>query len=72
MSHAIGKQSSILLAAKVEAPDLPGIPPLMEIGCSLVIFEASGDWTVYYHLKKGEEWYSVIWQMSCTFVGTEE
>lgn len=50
MSHAVGKQSSILLAAEVEPPHLPGIPPLVEIGCGLVVLETSCNWTVYYHL----------------------
>lgn len=52
MSNAIGKEGSILFAAKVEPPHLPGVAPLVEIGRGLVIFEPSPDWTVYDHLKK--------------------
>lgn len=50
MRDAIGEEGSVLFAAKVEPPDLPGITPLVEIGCGLVIFEPSPDWTVYNHL----------------------
>lgn len=50
MSHAIGKESGVLFAAKVEPPHLPGIPPLVEVVCGLVILETFHDWTVYNHL----------------------
>lgn len=50
VSNAIGKESSILFAAKVQPPHLPGVAPLVEIGRGLVIFEPSPDWTVYDHL----------------------
>lgn len=59
VSHAIGKQSSILLAAKVEPPHLPGVPPLVEIGCGLVILEISHDRTVYHHLATKEDRLSI-------------
>lgn len=50
VSHAVGKQSSILLTAKVEPPNLSGISPLVEVGCGLVVFESSDDGTVDNHL----------------------
>lgn len=54
MSHAVGKKSSILLASKVESPNLSCISPLVKIGCGLVILETSYDWTVYNHLEERE------------------
>lgn len=50
--HAIGKQSSVLLAAKVESPHIASIPPLVEARCGLVVLQPSHDWTVYHHLAK--------------------
>lgn len=52
MTDAIGKEGSVLFAAEVQPPHLPGVAPLVEIGRGLVIFEPSSDWTVYDHLWK--------------------
>lgn len=53
--HAIGKQSGVLLAAKVEPPHLSGVPPLVEVGRGLVVLETSHDWAVYNHLERAED-----------------
>lgn len=55
MSNAIGKEGSILFAAKVEPPNLAGIAPLVEIGRGLVIFQPPPDGAVYNHLWK-QKW----------------
>lgn len=55
MSHAAGEQGSILFAAKVEPPHLPGIPPLVEIVCGLVVLETSHNGAVYHHLGSEED-----------------
>lgn len=51
--HAVGKQRGVLFAAKVEAPHLPRVPPLVEVGRGLVVLKSPHDWTVYDHLKGG-------------------
>lgn len=57
VSHAIGKQSGIFFAAKVEPPNLSGISPLVKIGRGLVVFESSYNGAVYNHLKMTDnEW----------------
>lgn len=52
MHHGTGEYVGILLAAKVEAVDLPGIAPLVEGLRGLVVLEPLGNGTVYYHLEK--------------------
>ena len=52
MHHGTGEYVGILLAAKVESVDLPGISPLVEGLCGLVVLEPLGNGTVYYHLEK--------------------
>ena len=51
MTHAVGEQHGVLLAAKVQPPDLPCVPPLVEVGCGLVVLQALHDWTVDDHLE---------------------
>ena len=50
MQHAVGKQGGVLLAAEVEAPHLPRVPPLVEVGRGLVVLQPLDDWTVDHHL----------------------
>lgn len=54
--HACGELCGVLLAAKVEAPDLAGIPPLVEVGGGLVILETPDDGAVDDHLAGRERW----------------
>lgn len=54
--HACGELSGVLLAAEVEAPDLAGVPPLVEVGGGLVILETPDDGAVDDHLAGGERW----------------
>ena len=50
MQHAVGEQGGVLLAAEVEAPHLPRVPPLVEVGRGLVVLQPLDDWTVDHHL----------------------
>lgn len=54
--HACRELCGVLLAAKVEAPDLAGVPPLVEVGGGLVILETPDDGAVDDHLAGGERW----------------
>lgn len=51
VGHAVGKQSGVFFAAKVEPPHLPGISPLVKVRRGLVVLETSHDGTVYNHLR---------------------
>ena len=56
--HGASKNVSVLLAAKVEAVDLAGIPPLVEGQRGLVVLQPLGDGAVDHHLqvgRRGEE-----------------
>lgn len=50
MHHAVGKEGGVLLAAEVQPPHLPGVPPLVEVGCGLIVLQPLDDWTVDHHL----------------------
>lgn len=52
MHHGTGKHVGVLLAAEVQAIDLPGVPPLVEGLRGLVVLQPLGNGTVYYHLKR--------------------
>lgn len=49
--HGVGEGGGFLLAGKVEAVDLPGIPPLVEGWGSLVVLETLHDGVVNNHLR---------------------
>lgn len=51
MHHAVGELSRVLFTAKVQTPDLPRIPPLVERRRRLVIFDPADQRTVDDHLK---------------------
>lgn len=48
--HSIGEGGGLLLAGEVEAIDLPGVPPLVEGWCGLVVLETLHYWVVDDHL----------------------
>ncbi len=48
--HGTGKNIGILFAAEVEAVDLPGVTPLVEGLCGLVVLQPFGNGTVYHLL----------------------
>lgn len=50
--HSIGEGGGLLLAGEVEAIDLPGVPPLVEGWCGLVVLETLHYWVVDDHLWK--------------------
>lgn len=52
--HAGGKLGGVLLAAEVEAPDLAGVAPLVEVGRGLIVLETPDDGAVDDHLA-GQE-----------------
>ena len=54
MTHAVGEQRGVLLGAKVQPPDLPCVPPLVEVGRGLVVLQALHDLTVDDHLTGRE------------------
>ncbi len=49
--HGTSKYVGVLLAAKVEAVDLPGVTPLVEGLRGLVVLQPLGNGTVYHHLE---------------------
>lgn len=55
MHHGAGEDICVLLAAKVEAVDLPGVTPLVKGECSLIVLEALWDGTVDYNLETQEQ-----------------
>lgn len=52
MIHSVSKKGGILLAAKVQPPHLPGVPPLVEVGRGLVVLQPFDDRAVDHNLER--------------------